>query len=345
VRFLFAVFLMCAFASNAWSDIDYRLFSTLILTVLKVEAHNGDGSVSIGSGVMIAEGSVVTNCHVTRNAKRINLVKGGARFAVEAQSADPSHDVCILFAPGATTIPVASLSRRIPRVGDPVIAVGYIGGLGPRVAGGEVKAVYELDGGRVVQTSAAFASGASGGGLFDQNGDLVGVIAFKYPGGQAYHFSLPLDWVRQTLRGGHPREVAPLAGGFAFWQQPAEKQPYFLKAAALEAEGEWQKLLALAKEWTSVEAANADGWLVLGHAYARDKKDDDAIASYRRSVTLNVNAPDVWYALGAAYGRLREHREVAHVYKVLQGMDDSLADALAKNFLWQCAKNAAIASC
>lgn len=46
----------------------------------------------------------------------------------------------------------------------------------------------ECDGGRVVQTSADFDRGASGGGLFDRQGRLVGILTFKASSGGNFHF-------------------------------------------------------------------------------------------------------------------------------------------------------------
>jgi hypothetical protein len=331
-------------AASASADIDYRLFSRLAPAVLKVEAHNPDGSVSIGSGVTVSDGVVVTNCHVTRRASRIDLVKGGARWAVNTQASDLVHDLCILFAPTATT-PVASVSQQKPRVGQTVIAIGYVGGLGPRMNVGEVKALYELDGGRVIQSTAAFSSGASGGGLFDPEGRLIGVIAFKYPGEQAYHFSLPVDWLPRMLEASAAQEIAPLSGGPAFWQHVGEGQPYFLRAAALEAAGEWQKLLALARNWTAAESGNANAWFMLGRAHAQENDSARAVEAYRRAVALEIDNADAWYALGAAYARLGDHLEVKNVRDVLESVDPRLAEALFRNFLLQCDKRGAIATC
>jgi len=322
------------FIGSASGEVDYALFARLAPAVLKVEAHNPNGSVSIGSGVMVSEGAVVTNCHVTRNASRIDLVKGGARWPVKTQTSDLSHDICILFAPTAAA-PVAAISSQEPRVGDSVIALGYVGGLGPRLTVGEVKAVYQLDGGRVIQSTASFSSGASGGGLFDGTGKLIGVIAFKYPGVQAYHFSLPMDWVARSLDIAASREIAPVTGGPAFWQQTGDKQPYFLRAAALEAEGDWQKLLVVAKEWAARDDRNSDAWLMLGKAYVQAKNDERAIEAYQRAVDLDFKNPQAWYAIGAAHGRLQEIDQVQRVHRVLKDIDARLADELFRNYLAQ----------
>src|SRR5687768_12683673 len=110
---------------------------------------------------MVAPDAIVTNCHVTRDATRIDIAKGGSRWQVQGQKSDLEHDVCVLFVPTAS-LPVVEISHVKPRVGQQVMALGYDGGLGPRFTGGEVKALYDFDGGMVIQSTASFRSGASG---------------------------------------------------------------------------------------------------------------------------------------------------------------------------------------
>ena len=49
--------------------VDYSLVPRVAPKLTKVQAAAGDGRVSIGTGVMVATDTVVTNCHVTRNAR------------------------------------------------------------------------------------------------------------------------------------------------------------------------------------------------------------------------------------------------------------------------------------
>ena len=78
--------------------------------------------------------------------------------------------------------------------------------------------------------------GASGGGLFDEEGALVGFLAFKARSGARLHFALPADWALpgsmvSSLLG--PVDVTK--DRVAFWQQPRASQPAFLGHAMLEA--------------------------------------------------------------------------------------------------------------
>jgi serine protease Do len=315
------------FAARA--DFDPKLFFKLIQSVVKVEAYNADGSVNIGSGVVVKEGIVATNCHVTRKARSIQVGQAGARWAAHAQSRDMDHDLCLLHVPHATA-PVVAFKPDKPKVGQAVIALGYVGGVAPQMSTGEIKALYDYDGGTVIQSTTPFTSGASGGGLFDEEGRLVGLVTFKYRGEQAYHFSLPLEWVFRNLD--HALEkVEPLTGGRAFWERPLEDQPYFLRAAALEARNQWTALREVAEAWSWREADNANAWLALGKALHHLNQDHQAVQAYRRALALDLESAETWYYLGLAQVALAENAEADYALKVLAGLNPRLAEKLQQS--------------
>ena len=167
---LAAPLLLFSLPGNA--DLDFDLYVKLASTVMKIEAHNPDNSTSIGSGVMVAPGILVTNCHVTKNATSIQVIKFGQRWNAEKQYSDVEHDLCLLYVPAAT-LTVAQFGNDKLKVGQQVYAIGYVDGLGPRLSGGQVQALYDYDGGKVIQSTTPFKSGASGGGLFNEQGRLV----------------------------------------------------------------------------------------------------------------------------------------------------------------------------
>ncbi|WP_333842557.1 S1 family peptidase [Pelomicrobium sp.] len=326
---LVVVGVLLPFAVRA--EFDPKLFFKLIPSVVKVEAYNADGSVNIGSGVMVKEGIVATNCHVTRKARSIQVGQTGARWTVRAQSRDMDHDLCLLHVPHATA-PVVTFKPDKPKVGQVVIALGYVGGVAPQMSTGEIKALYDYDGGTVIQSTTPFTSGASGGGLFDEEGRLVGLVTFKYRGEQAYHFSLPVEWIFRNLD--HALEkVEPWVGGRAFWERPLEDQPYFLRAAALEAGSQWAALREVAEAWSWSEADNANAWLALGKALHHLKQDSQAVQAYRRALALDLESAETWYYLGLAQVALAERAEADYALKVLAGLNPRLAEKLQQSMM------------
>jgi serine protease Do len=262
--------LLCAvlLLRPAAAEVDRAAFIKLSASVLKIEALRVQGGYSIGSGVVVAPDQVVTNCHVTRDAVQIYVIRGGGRWRVQTQSRDVDHDLCLLRVPGLVAEPVGLGSGQGLALGQPLTALGYTGGAGIQSSAGEVLALHRLDGASVIQSSNWFSSGASGGGLFDDAQQLVGVLTFRLRGGAAHYYAAPIEWLAPLLlEPGLERAVAPLdAQELAFWQRPIERQPLFLRAAALARDARWSELQALALEWARTDTADPEPWHLLSQA-------------------------------------------------------------------------------
>lgn len=322
--------LLAVFAAPARADFDYSLYRRLTMSMFKVEAMNPDGSVSLGTGVAVAPGIVATNCHVTRRAAAVELVQGALRRTVQSQESDMEHDLCLLHAPAADDVAPVPLSRERLRTGQPLMAVGFIGGIGARLNAGEVVALYEYDGGQVIQSTTHFNSGASGGGLFDASGRLVGLLTFRARGGNENNFSIPVSWIVRNLEKFDGRPIEPLTG-VSFWQRGTDDHPFFLRAATLEAQGNWNGLVAMAREWSFAEADNPSSWLALGKAHYHMNQNDDAIRACHHAVTIDPDLADAWYNLGLAYLGNGADRDAERVYHRLRVLNPQLAEKLSKN--------------
>lgn len=273
------------------ADPDAVTLIKLSTSVLKVEVIRAQGGYSLGSGVVIGADRVVTNCHVTRDARLISVLQDGLRLPAESQRVDAYHDLCVLQVPGIEGKRSVELGRseRLA-VGQPVIAIGHTAGA-LQGSGGEVLALHRMDGGRVVQSSNFFSSGASGGGLFDADFKLVGILTFRLRGGKAHYFASPVEWLaasRVDPQAAQP--IGPLARGeLAFWERPADAQPAFLRAASLEVAGDWRALQPVAADWTQLDANDPEPWYLLGLAFARLGRPRDARLALECSLAI---APD-----------------------------------------------------
>ncbi|HSD59321.1 MAG TPA: trypsin-like peptidase domain-containing protein, partial [Burkholderiales bacterium] len=264
----------------------------------------------------------------TQRARAIEVVKGALHRPVESQYSDVEHDLCVLRASQAEGDPVARLRDDRARVGEPVHAIGFIFGISPRFNTGEISALYDYDGGRVIQSTTPFSSGASGGGLFDDEGRVVGIVTFMSRAGAAYYFSLPVKWVKEALDRFREQPVVPLKGT-PFWQRPRDEQPYFLRTAALEAENNWFGVVELARQWTRSEPENPTSWFILGKAHQRLQQNDQSIEAFRKAVTLDAAYSEAWYRLGLSYSKAGNAERIAQVHRVLQDLDTELARKLA----------------
>ena len=331
-RFALGILMLSSVAPAIADSSDPReWFIAVAPSLVKVEVNNIGGTYSLGTGVVIAPGRVVTNCHVTRKAQRITLVKGALRMPATSQLADLDHDLCLLDAPTLAATPVPLRSAATLRVGQRVRAVGFTGGVELALREGVVGALHRFGASRVIQSTTAFTSGASGGGLFDEAGRLVGILTFRLPGSPASYFSAPVDWISAPVAAGDDGyvAVAPLDGGEPFWQQPAERLPVFMRATRLAAEGDWQTLLQLADEWSAGEPDNPEPSLSRGKALLRLDRPDLAASAFERAVALQPDSAEALHGLGVAYFRLGQGADLQRVFTRLVAVDPELADELA----------------
>lgn len=206
-------------------------------SVVKLRAIASDGEVKFGSAVVIAPERLATACHVTRHAATIEISQGSARWLADWQTGSAVNDLCVLTVKDLKLPAVRMRAAQDLMRDERVIAAGFEhGGTALVTAIGTVKSLYRYDEGMVIRTSAAFDFGSSGGGLFDEAGNLVGLLAFKARTGTDLRFALPSEWL---FPGGvvaakfEPIDAASSAS--AFWEGSATNRPEFLGVALREA--------------------------------------------------------------------------------------------------------------
>lgn len=262
----------------------------MFASVMQVGVRRASGRLAVGSAVVIAPGILVTACHGTRDAVSVVLMHGAEQLPVTVQSEDIRRDLCILSAPSILG-PVAFLDdhHRLS-VGDEVVAVGFSSGFLLRASVGRVKALYNYDGARVIRVSAAFTTGASGGGLFDRRGHLLGILSFKSTAGDDHHYAMPVEWLSQTSA---QRPVVGMESDRSFWEREEELQPFFLRGAWLEGTRDWGGLVNLAEQWTHAEPADVEAWISLARANGNLGRWHQAREALRRATLLDAQHAEV----------------------------------------------------
>jgi hypothetical protein len=258
--------------------------------VLKIEVVRLDGTREIGSGVTIGPQRVVTNCHVLREAGNIRVSRGGGSWLAHMDAGDEYRDLCFLRVPGFDGEVPQIAEPEAARVGIPVVAVGYSGG-NFGVSEGHLKGLFSCacDGGKVLQTSASFEPGASGGGMFDRKGNLLGILTFKSGAGGNYHFAVPVGWMKQLSR------LPSISGKASFWESATRDSGYFLVACDLGARKDWRRLLDLAQDWTRLEPDNPQAWMAWGRAHLNLGHAEDAAHGFQKVLLLDsTHAEAMW---------------------------------------------------
>jgi len=136
-----------------------------------------------GSAVAISEHLLLTNCHVVNGRELIKIVQDHTVSDAKLVAADSSADRCVLRADDITLVPVTGVRPFGDlAVGEHVFAIGAPRGLELTLSEGLLSGLRHQPGRNLVQTSAAISPGSSGGGLFDERGNLIGITTMQYRG-------------------------------------------------------------------------------------------------------------------------------------------------------------------
>jgi len=213
----------------------------------------------------LPDGRIATNCHVIPGTENVMIMEGAAGTEGERGPSDPGEDLCVLNPLGLTAPRAQMAVAQKLKVGDEVVAIGFGGGAGRSMSSGRVTALYPYHNGRVIQTDAAFRPGASGGGLFDRDGNLVGITTFfRRNGAQSVYFAIPVEWVESL-----PASIVSIPyNASPFWMRSQNDQPRFLQVATYEADGRWTEMEAAARLWMQEEPDQAQPVEALERAIA-----------------------------------------------------------------------------
>ena len=155
-----------------------------------------------GSAFFISkDGYLVTNHHVIENASRISITLNDRReLDATLVGSDERTDVAVLKVNGANFPELKIGNVNQLKVGEPVLAIGSPFGFDYSASAGIVSAKSRNMSGETsvpfIQTDAALNPGNSGGPLFNQHGEVVGVNSRIFSGTGGYmglSFSIPID--------------------------------------------------------------------------------------------------------------------------------------------------------
>lgn len=162
-----------------------------------------------GSGVIISEdGYILTNHHVINGANTIKVtLRDQTEYEAQLIGADESSDIALIKvdAKGLSAATFGDSSQLA--VGDYVVAIGNpLGTLGGTVTDGIISALarevtIENNDMTLLQTNAQVSPGNSGGGLFNANGELVGIVNAKDSATEVegIAFAIPINNVLDIL--------------------------------------------------------------------------------------------------------------------------------------------------
>jgi serine protease Do len=288
--------------------------------VVKVQVSLANGRYGLGSGVVIAADQVVTNCHVVSDAVTVTINSNGENYKASALKSDWHHDLCILTVAGlkAPIAPIGSSEKL--KYEQPVYTVGYATA-SPRPNGiyGFVKGLYPMDNSVVIRTSNAFSKGDSGGGMFDDAGNLVGIVTVKSPGKNAYYYVMPVEWLQAITS--KPAQPIISKSELPFWAQSHDKWPFFMKVVQPLKTENWAALEAIATAWAEQEPHNVEATFYRAVAEFSLKNTVNAELHLNEVVASNSNHTSALYYLGLIAEQNGKHTDALNLIAALDVLD------------------------
>lgn len=196
---IFVFWLLCQPAMT-WADATIARQMLLSRSVVKILAVSDDNSQGLGSGVVIGHNEVATNCHITRIARRIYVTKEDRIYRAGLQASIPELDTCILKT-GTLTLPVAKLGDPLLSLHSKLAMFGYPLALSIRMRPGRIIHLHAFENSHVIEIDTGFTHGSSGGGVFNERGELIGLITFMTHNNRRQRFFVtPADWINRALQ-------------------------------------------------------------------------------------------------------------------------------------------------
>jgi serine protease Do len=208
---LFLLFPRVGFALNA--EQIYQKVSKSVYTLYTVNFYEKRPE-SLGSAIAVTEHVLATNCHVALTGNYLGIIVNNEFKLGTIFFRDLSRDICFVEVPGMKFDPIKIRNSKDVKVGEQVYAIGNPEGLEKTITQGIISNKRSDRGGYVLQTDASVSFGSSGGGLFDQNGDLIGVTNSVDKYSRNIAFAIPSEWITQILfpvTGGDKSTSKPLA--------------------------------------------------------------------------------------------------------------------------------------
>jgi len=292
-------------------------------TVVLIEVESKDQT-SQGSGFVIeADGVIITNLHVVDGATKVVIkLRDGTRLEdVAVRAFDVEHDLAVLVVdlpgdvPALTAVELGDTSAIEP--GMDVVVIGNPLGLEQTVTQGIVSAWREpsrqapgdssstqavmLPDCRLLQISAAISPGSSGGPVFNDRAEVVGVATAGVLYGLAgLNFAVPVDELPalvgeteamdlETFR----KRVEDVRLGLA--------RPHFERAEIACERDEREKAKDSLERALQLFPRYLEALLLSGRMAAEDGLVELAETRLSTAVTVDEDSAEAWYLLGTLY--------------------------------------------
>ena len=279
-----------------------------------------------GSGFFIRPGQVVTNMHVIRGARRVEIHtlegKGRTYPVAGALAVDEEADLALLSVevPAERTRPLP-LASALPDEGEQVFLIGNPLRLEGSVSDGIVSAVREVPAvGRIIQITAPVSHGNSGSPLLNMSGQVIGIVTVKVTNGQNINLALGVARIASL----QPEQLIAfdqLASKNKSTTQPEVLAELWYRGGIDSLWlGNYDSALSYFETAANRNPRRPETWIQIGYCKVKQGRNDEAIRAYQHAIQLRPNSAEAHNKLGDAHfyaGRFKEaiaaYKQAAHL--------------------------------
>lgn len=171
-------------------------------SVVRIEAGGG-----MGTGMVAGPNLILTAEHVVSDVRNVELTLADGRLvSADVVLRRPDLDLALLRAALPGLPKVGWGDEGALRPGQPLLALGYARDIPgePSLTGGRFSARRQDGGVTLIQTDTALNPGNSGGPLFNQCGEVVGIVSFRLADAQGISFAVAGSHARALINGPIP---------------------------------------------------------------------------------------------------------------------------------------------
>lgn len=184
-----------------------QIFEKYSEAIVTVGIEDWYGDFGFGSGFLISPtGLIVTNYHVIEDADKaiIALITKNKRVdtynITSVIATDFVKDIAILKINGQDLPYVTIGDSDLAKPGQKVFAIGNPEGFTNTISDGIISQIRELEEGtKSFQITVPISMGSSGGALFNEMGEVIGITNMIFWGGQNINFAVPINYVMELI--------------------------------------------------------------------------------------------------------------------------------------------------